>query len=93
MNLNQIINKSAISMSSMTDIIFLLLEMLTALFVLLIYPQVNHLHSYSKGISHNTKDLKYFVNDHETDINNLEIILRNTIGMSYTVIKMSLLNI
>jgi len=24
--------------------------------------------------------LKYFVNDQETDINNLEIILRNTIG-------------
>ncbi len=24
--------------------------------------------------------MKYFVNDQETDINNLEIILRNTIG-------------
>ena len=27
-----------------------------------------------------TKDLKYFVNDHETLLNDLEIVLRNAIG-------------
>ena len=76
------------SMSSMTDIIFLLLIffMLTASFVTPSGLPVNLPSSKSSTIVIQkvsvtiTKDLKYFVNDQETSIENLEFILRNAIG-------------
>ena len=76
------------SMSSMTDIIFLLLIffMLTASFVTPSGLPVNLPSSKSSTIVIQkvsvtiTKDLKYFVNDQETLLNNLEIVLRNAIG-------------
>ena len=76
------------SMSSMTDIIFLLLIffMLTASFVTPSGFPVNLPSSKSATIVIQkvsvtiTKDLKYFVNDQETSIENLEFILRNAIG-------------
>ena len=76
------------SMSSMSDIIFLLLIffMLTASFVTPSGLPVNLPSSNSSTIVIQkvsvtiTKDLKYFVNDQETSIENLEFILRNAIG-------------
>ena len=76
------------SMSSMTDIIFLLLIffMLTASFVTPSGLPVNLPSSKSSTIVIQkvsvtiTKDLKYFVNDQETSFENLEFILRNAIG-------------
>ena len=76
------------SMSSMTDIIFLLLIffMLTASFVTPSGLPVNLPSSKSSTIVIQkvsvtiTKDLKYFVNDQETSIENLEFILRDAIG-------------
>ena len=76
------------SMSSMTDIIFLLLIffMLTASFVTPSGLPVNLPSSKSSTIVIQkvsvtiTKDLKYFVNEKETSIDNLEIILRDEIG-------------
>ena len=76
------------SMSSMTDIIFLLLIffMLTASFVTQSGLPVNLPSSKSSTIVIQkvsvtiTKDLKYFVNDQETLLNDLEIVLRNAIG-------------
>ena len=70
------------SMSSMTDIIFLLLIffMLTASFVTPSGLPVNLPSSKSSTIVIQkvsvtiTKDLKYFVNDQETSIENLEFI-------------------
>ena len=75
------------SMSSMTDIIFLLLIffMLTASFVTPSGLPVNLPSSKSSTIVIQkvsvtiTKDLKYFVNDQETLLNDLEIVLRNAI--------------
>ena len=76
------------SMSSMTDIIFLLLIffMLTASFVTPSGLPVNLPSSKSSTIIIQkvsvtiTKDLKYFVNEEETSLANLEMILRDAIG-------------
>ena len=76
------------SMSSMTDIIFLLLIffMLTASFVTPSGLPVNLPSSKSSTITIQkvsvtiTKDLKYFVNEEETSLANLEMILRDAIG-------------
>ena len=76
------------SMSSMTDIIFLLLIffMLTASFVTPSGLPVNLPSSKSSTIIIQkvsvtiTKDLKYFVNEEETSLSNLEMILRDAIG-------------
>jgi len=76
------------SMSSMTDIIFLLLIffMLTASFVTPSGLPVNLPSSKSSKIVIQkvsvtiTKDLKYFVNEKESSKNNLEIMLRDAIG-------------
>tara|TARA_B100001094_G_C18082337_1_gene745889 strand:- start:706 stop:1098 length:393 start_codon:yes stop_codon:yes gene_type:complete len=79
---------STFSMSSMTDIIFLLLIffMLTASFVTPSGLPVNLPSSKSSSIIIQkvsvtiTNDLRYFVNEKETSIDNLEIVLRNEIG-------------
>ncbi len=79
---------STFSMSSMTDIIFLLLIffMLTASFVTPSGLPVNLPSSKSSTISIQkvsvtiTKDLKYFVNDKESDENLLEAHIRDAIG-------------
>mgnify|MGYP005687309171 FL=1 len=76
------------SMSSMTDIIFLLLIffMLTASFVTPSGLPVNLPSSKSSKIVIQkvsvtiTKDLKYFINDKESSKDNLEIMLRDAIG-------------
>ena len=76
------------SMSSMTDIIFLLLIffMLTASFITPSGLPVNLPSSKSSTIVIQkvsvtiTKDLKYFVNDKEVNISDIEIHLRNEIG-------------
>ena len=76
------------SMSSMTDIIFLLLIffMLTASFVTPSGLPVNLPSSKSSKIVIQkvsvtiTKDLKYFVNEKESSKDNLEIMLRDAIG-------------
>lgn len=76
------------SMSSMTDIIFLLLIffMLTASFVTPSGLPVNLPSSKSSTIIIQkvsvtiTKDLKYFINEEETSLANLEMILRDAIG-------------
>ncbi len=76
------------SMSSMTDIIFLLLIffMLTASFVTPSGLPVNLPSSKSSSIIIQkvsvtiTNDLRYFVNENETSIDNLEMVLRNEIG-------------
>ena len=76
------------SMSSMTDIIFLLLIffMLTASFVTPSGLPVNLPSSKSSTITIQkvsvtiTKDLKYFINEEETSLANLEMILRDAIG-------------
>tara|TARA_B100000214_G_scaffold245583_1_gene180173 strand:- start:289 stop:681 length:393 start_codon:yes stop_codon:yes gene_type:complete len=76
------------SMSSMTDIIFLLLIffMLTASFVTPSGLPVNLPSSKSSKIVIQkvsvtiTKDLKYFVNEKESSKDNLEILLRDAIG-------------
>ena len=76
------------SMSSMTDIIFLLLIffMLTASFVTPSGLPVNLPSSKSSKIVIQkvsvtiTKDLKYFVNEKESPKDNLEIMLRDAIG-------------
>ena len=76
------------SMSSMTDIIFLLLIffMLTASFVTPSGLPVNLPSSKSSTIIIQkvsvtiTKDLKYFVNEEKTSLANLEMILRDAIG-------------
>ena len=76
------------SMSSMTDIIFLLLIffMLTASFVTPSGLPVNLPSSKSSTIIIQkvsvtiTKDLKYFVNEEETSLANMEMILRDAIG-------------
>ena len=87
LNSNNKINQ-LFSLSSMTDIIFLLLIffMLTASFVTPSGLPVNLPSSKSSTIVIQkvsvtiTKDLKYFVNDQETSFENLEFILRNAIG-------------
>ena len=79
---------SLFSMSSMTDIIFLLLIffMLTASFVTPSGLPVNLPSSKSSKIVIQkvsvtiTKDLKYFVNEKESSKDNLEIMLRDAIG-------------
>ena len=79
---------STFSMSSMTDIIFLLLIffMLTASFVTPSGLPVNLPSSKSSTISIQkvsvtiTKDLKYFVNDKESNENLLEAHIRDAIG-------------
>ena len=76
------------SMSSMTDIIFILLIffMLTASFVTPSGLPVNLPSSKSSSIIIQkvsvtiTSDLRYFVNENETSIDNLEMVLRNEIG-------------
>ena len=76
------------SMTSMTDIIFLLLIffMLTASFVTPSGLPVNLPSSKSSSIIIQkvsvtiTSDLRYFVNENETSIDNLEMVLRNEIG-------------
>ena len=76
------------SMSSMTDIIFLLLIffMLTASFITPSGLPVSLPSSKSSTIVIQkvsvtiTKDLKYFVNDKEVNISDIEIYLRNEIG-------------
>lgn len=76
------------SMSSMTDIIFLLLIffMLTASFITPSGLPVSLPSSKSSTIVIQkvsvtiTKDLRYFVNDKEVNISNIEIHLRNEIG-------------
>ena len=76
------------SMSSMTDIIFLLLIffMLTASFVTPSGLPVNLPSSKSSKILIQkvsvtiTKDLKYFINEKESSKDNLEILLRDAIG-------------
>tara|TARA_B100000482_G_scaffold61375_1_gene42438 strand:+ start:2264 stop:2656 length:393 start_codon:yes stop_codon:yes gene_type:complete len=76
------------SMSSMTDIIFLLLIffMLTASFVTPSGLPVNLPSSKSSSIVIQkvsvtiTSELRYFVNENETSIDNLEMVLRNEIG-------------
>ena len=76
------------SMSSMTDIIFLLLIffMLTASFITPSGLPVSLPSSKSSTIVIQkvsvtiTKDLKYFVNDKEVNISDIEIHLRNKIG-------------
>ena len=76
------------SMSSMTDIIFLLLIffMLTASFVTPSGLPVNLPSSKSSKIVIQkvsvtiTKDLKYFINEKESSKDNLEILLRDAIG-------------
>ena len=76
------------SMSSMTDIIFLLLIffMLTASFVTPSGLPVNLPSSKSSKIVIQkvsvtiTKDLKYFINEKESSKDNLEIMLRDAIG-------------
>jgi biopolymer transport protein ExbD len=76
------------SMSSMTDIIFLLLIffMLTASFITPSGLPVSLPSSKSSTIVIQkvsvtiTKDLRYFVNDKEVNISNIEIHLRNQIG-------------
>ena len=76
------------SMSSMSDIIFLLLIffMLTASFVTPSGLPVNLPSSKSSSIIIQkvsvtiTSDLRYFVNENETSIDNLEMVLRNEIG-------------
>ena len=76
------------SMSSMTDIIFLLLIffMLTASFVTPSGLPVNLPSSKSSKIVIQkvsvtiTKDLKFFVNEKESSKDNLEIMLRDAIG-------------
>ncbi len=76
------------SMSSMTDIIFLLLIffMLTASFVTPSGLPVNLPSSKSSKIVIQkvsvtiTKDLKYFINDKESSKDNLDILLRDAIG-------------
>ena len=76
------------SMSSMTDIIFLLLIffMLTASFITPSGLPVSLPSSKSSTIVIQkvsvtiTKDLKYFVNDKEINISDIEIHLRNEIG-------------
>ena len=76
------------SMSSMTDIIFLLLIffMLTASFVTPSGLPVNLPSSKSSSIVIQkvsvtiTQDLRYFVNDKETALENLEILLRDELG-------------
>ena len=73
------------SMSSMTDIIFLLLIffMLTASFITPSGLPVNLPSSKSSSIVIQkisvtiTKELEYFINDEKVSINNLEMILRN----------------
>ena len=73
------------SMSSMTDIIFLLLIffMLTASFITPSGLPVNLPSSKSSSIIIQkisvtiTKELEYFINDEKVSINNLEMILRN----------------
>ena len=75
------------SMSSMTDIIFLLLIffMLTASFVTPSGLPVNLPSSKSSSIVIQkvsvtiTSELRYFVNENETSIDNLEMVLRNEI--------------
>ena len=75
-------------MSSMTDIIFLLLIffMLTASFVTPSGLPVNLHSSKSSSIVIQkvsvtiTSELRYFVNENETSIDNLEMVLRNEIG-------------
>lgn len=76
------------SMSSMTDIIFLLLIffMLTASFVTPSGLPVNLPSSKSSKIVIQkvsvtiTKDLKYFINEKESSKDNLEVMLRDAIG-------------
>ena len=76
------------SMSSMTDIIFLLLIffMLTASFITPSGLPVSLPSSKSSKIVNQkvsvtiTKDLKYFVNDKEVNISDIEIHLRDEIG-------------
>ena len=76
------------SMSSMTDIIFLLLIffMLTASFITPSGLPISLPSSKSSTIVIQkvsvtiTKDLKYFVNDKEVNISDIEIHLRNEIG-------------
>ena len=76
------------SMSSMTDIIFLLLIffMLTASFVTPSGLPVNLPSSKSSSIVIQkvsvtiTSELRYFVNENQTSIDNLEMVLRNEIG-------------
>ena len=76
------------SMSSMTDIIFLLLTffMLTASFVTPSGLPVSLPSSKSSTIIIQkvsvtiTKDLRYFVNDKEVELSNIEIYLRDQIG-------------
>ena len=76
------------SMSSMIDIIFLLLIffMLTASFVTPSGLPVNLPSSKSSSIVIQkvsvtiTSELRYFVNENETSIDNLEMVLRNEIG-------------
>ena len=76
------------NMSSMTDIIFLLLIffMLTASFVTPSGLPVNLPSSKSSSIVIQkvsvtiTSELRYFVNENETSIDNLEMVLRNEIG-------------
>ena len=76
------------SMSSMTDIIFLLLIffMLTASFVTPSGLPVSLPSSKSSTIIIQkvsvtiTKDLRYFVNDKEVELSNIEIYLRDQIG-------------
>jgi|TARA_B110000438_G_scaffold97150_1_gene96255 biopolymer transport protein ExbD len=76
------------SMSSMTDIIFLLLIffMLTATFVTPSGLPVSLPSSKSSTIIIQkvsvtiTKDLRYFVNDKEVELSNIEIHLRDQIG-------------
>ena len=76
------------NMSSMTDIVFLLLIffMLTASFVTPSGLPVNLPSSKSSSIIIQkvsvtiTSDLRYFVNENETSIDNLEMVLRNEIG-------------
>ncbi len=77
-----------ISTSSLPDIIFLLLIffMLTASFVTPSGLPVNLPSSKSSSIIIQkvsvtiTNDLRYFVNENETSIDNLEMVLRNEIG-------------
>ena len=76
------------SMSSMTDIIFLLLIffMLTASFVTPSGLPVNLPSSKSSSIVIQkvsvtiTNDLRYFVNENETSLEDLEMVLRSEIG-------------
>lgn len=79
---------TAFAMSSMTDVIFLLLIffMLTATFVTPSGLPVNLPSSRSSTIVMQkvsvsvTSDLRYFVNDRQVNRNNLEMVLRNELA-------------